>query len=606
MKKTFIAVLVLILSLLTPTVYAADPVASSQKSLVVVHTTDVHSRVTNYPALASLVTELRDGETPVMVADSGDVFHGMPFANFERGQSISAILNVIKYDVLTIGNHDFNFKLDRLEELIGMTDADFVAANVIYDKDQSDVFTPYVINEYNGFRVGVIGLCMPETKTKTAPGNTEGISFADPVTAVRKYAAEIKDETDFIIVLSHVGTIADDVTLTSMDILKDVEGVDLVLDGHTHNVLEQKAGDGTVVGSGEYLNGANVVTITDGKLDNVKFVSFDNASKQDPAVNRIIEEIKAKQQPLLSQESGETEAFLNGERGLVRTMGTNLGNIVTDAYKYVSNADIAFENGGGIRASKRPGQITYGDVYSILPFGNYIATKELTGADIKTAIETGLTSIDEVSGGFLQVSSGLEVSYDSKAPQGKRLISITLNGEPIDDTKTYTVASNSYVTATVPGFAEHPEKELFGAADEALIKYLKENKIKKNDPAMTDIRLKDISKPDLYRMAINGVVFDANSEIRSENPCFVPLRKVAEAMGYKVEWDAVLRLAVAEKGETKIAISPDSGSVEYKGVASDASIEITGDTIYVDEVLLEMLFGKKVYHDFDNKLFLML
>ena len=201
-------------------------------------------------------------------------------------------------------------------------------------------------------------------------------------------------------------------TVTSIELAESVKGIDLIIDGHSHTVLEQglTVSDTLIVSTGEYGKNLGVVDLylKNGKLAGIEagLITKELAAEtaEDEAVVSVIESIETEQTELLGQVIGETAVALDGARENVRTGETNLGNLIADAMMYVTGADCAFVNGGGIRASIDAGDITKGDIISVLPFGNYIVTKRMTGADIKAALEQGSRAYPEPAGSFPHVS----------------------------------------------------------------------------------------------------------------------------------------------------------------------------------------------------------
>jgi len=460
--------------------------AETGTDITIVHINDTHAKVfegkydgMGLAKVAEKVDALRAENPNTLLLDAGDSFHGTTFATLEEGASVVKLMNAMKYDALAAGNHDFNYGQDRLIELADMADFPVLGANV--KKDGQAVLESYVIKEFDGVKVGIFGLSSPETAYKTHPDNVKGITFENPVDTAKAMVAELEGKVDVIVALAHVG-IDEETVVKSTDIANEVPGIDLIIDGHSHTDLEEgmMVNDVLIVSSGEYSKNIGIVdlTVMDGKVTAKSAKLFNKKEAADmegsAEVTALINEIKEEQEKITSVVVSSTKSVLDGERGQVRTGETNLGNLVADAMINESGADIAITNGGGIRASIQVGEITKGDVITVLPFGNYIVTKEVVGSDIKAAIENGVDSYPGAKGAFPHVA-GIEYTIDANLPAGARVTSITMNGQPLNMGSMYVVATNNFMAAGGDGykmFADYPIKGEFAALDEALIDYL--------------------------------------------------------------------------------------------------------------------------------------
>jgi len=459
--------------------------AETGTDITIVHINDTHAKVfegkydgMGLAKVAEKVDALRAENPNTLLLDAGDSFHGTTFATLEEGASVVKLMNAMKYDALAAGNHDFNYGQDRLIELADMADFPVLGANV--KKDGQAVLESYVIKEFDGVKVGIFGLSSPETAYKTHPDNVKGITFENPVDTAKAMVAELEGKVDVIVALAHVG-IDEETVVKSTDIANEVPGIDLIIDGHSHTDLEEgmMVNDVLIVSSGEYSKNIGIVdlTVMDGKVTAKSAKLFNKKEAADmegsAEVTALINEIKEEQEKITSVVVSSTKSVLDGERGQVRTGETNLGNLVADAMINESGADIAITNGGGIRASIQVGEITKGDVITVLPFGNYIVTKEVVGSDIKAAIENGVDSYPGAKGAFPHVA-GIEYTIDANLPAGARVTSITMNGQPLNMGSMYVVATNNFMAAGGDGykmFADYPIKGEFAALDEALIDY---------------------------------------------------------------------------------------------------------------------------------------
>jgi len=461
--------------------------AETSTDITLVHINDTHAKVfegkydgMGIAKVAEKVEALKAENPNTLLLDAGDSFHGTTFATLEEGASIVKVMNAMNVDVMTAGNHDFNYGQDRLVELSKMANFPILAANVTKE-DGTNLVDSYIIKEIDGVKIGIFGIASPETTYKTHPDNVKGLTFADPVESSKAMVAELKGKADVIVALAHVG-LDEETLVKSTDIAKALPEIDVIIDGHSHTDLEEgmMVNGVLIVSSGEYTKNVGIVdlTIMDGKVTSKSAKLFTKAEAADmegsAKVTALMDEIKADQEKITSVVLSSTKTILDGERGQVRAGETNLGNLIADAMINESDADVAITNGGGIRASIPVGKITKGDVITVLPFGNYIITKEVKGADIKAAIENGVDSYPGTKGAFPHVA-GFKYTFDANLPAGERVTSITKNGKALDMNKTYVLATNNFMAAGGDGykmFADYPIKGEFSALDEALIDYM--------------------------------------------------------------------------------------------------------------------------------------
>ena len=482
MKRKILAVLLTVSLLMA---FFIPATASAAVTFSILHTNDMHSRVLEgkyagmgLAKLKTLVDEYKAANPGVLLMDAGDAVHGQTFSTLEEGASMIDVMNEVGYDIMTAGNHDFNYGYERLLELDDMADFNILGANVLNQYGlpilkESQVFT------VNGVKIGVFGLCTPETTYKTHPDNVEGLTFEDPVVTAERMVAELEGNVDVIVALAHLG-VDDSSTYTSDKVAMAVDGIDIIIDGHSHTTLpEGMMVNGTLIAqTGEYDKNLGVVTVTvDGDTVSAEASLITKAdaadTAEDPGVAAIIAEIQDAHEVILSEEVGRVPFELNGERAFVRTGETNLGNLVTNAMLEETGADCALTNGGGIRASIDPGYITKGEIITVLPFGNYIITKSLTGAVIKEALEHGTAAYPDAAGMFPHIG-GMTFMIDVSRPVGDRIVNLTIGGEPVDLEVEYILATNDFMAAGGDGYDMLNVETVneFDALDEAVISYI--------------------------------------------------------------------------------------------------------------------------------------
>jgi 2',3'-cyclic-nucleotide 2'-phosphodiesterase (5'-nucleotidase family) len=269
-------------------------------------------------------------------------------------------------------------------------------------------------------------------------------------------------------------------THTSDKVAAQVDGIDVIVDGHSHQVITQTINNTLVVQTGEYLKNVGVVTLTfqNGGLTgkSSKMITKEDVAKAVPdlRVAGLIDSIKASQDSILNGVVGKAGELMDGERKTVRANESNLGNLIADAMLMSTGADVALTNGGGIRATIDEGDITTGEVITVLPFGNYIVTLNVTGSEIVAALQHGAGDYPELKGAFPQVA-GLSYAIDPAKPKGEKVHSVKVNGAPIDLNKTYVLATNDFMAVggdEYTMFADNPITGHYPALDEAVIDYI--------------------------------------------------------------------------------------------------------------------------------------
>ena len=479
----FVKKRVLIVTMVFVLMFSLLGVALAQEmDFTVLFTNDTHGRVEEggyagmgFPKLATLVKDYRS-KGDVLLLDSGDTFHGQTIVNLNEGEAIVHIMNEMGYDAMTLGNHDFNFGQERIKELDEMSDFPLLAANL-----DPLLVEPYVIKEIEGMKIGIFGLATPETTYKTHPKNVEGLTFRDPAVVAQEMVDELSGQVDMIIALAHLG-ISEESEFTSRKVAENVSGIDLIVDGHSHHALEEgmMVNNTLIVQAGEYDKNLGVVEVkmVDGAVEDLKasLVTKEEAEdvEKDSDILAQIEEIKTENEEITSAVVGKTSVELNGEREYVRTGETNLGNLLTDAMLAKVDADVAITNGGGIRASIGEGEITKGEIITVLPFGNTTIVKKLTGAQLLDVVEHGVSQYPAHEGLFPQVG-GIRIIFDGDRPAGERVIDLKVQGEPIEYDGVYHVATNDFMAAGGDGYETFASTETVveaGGLEEVLMEYI--------------------------------------------------------------------------------------------------------------------------------------
>ncbi|MCD4782485.1 MAG: 5'-nucleotidase C-terminal domain-containing protein, partial [Candidatus Eremiobacteraeota bacterium] len=476
-------------------------------TLTIVHTNDTHGRLEEgkydgmgFAKIATVIEYVNSVSETTLILDAGDTFHGTNAATLSEGESIAKLMDGT-YDALAPGNHDFNYGVDQLLTLDGMTDFPFLSANVT--KAGELLFQPYKIFEYNGVKVAVVGLTTPETAYKTHPKNVEGIYFDQPpawaLTEADEYGkvslAEtavliqagvdlLRKEADMVIVLAHIG-MDEESAITSTLLAENIDGIDLIIDGHSHTELpEGMVVNGTVIAqAGQYGKNVGIINVevAGGEITGITPFLYTKAEaaeiEPNAAVAAYIEEVNAEVESFTMQEIATLPYALDGERAHVRTRPTNLTKILTTAMMETTGADAALTNGGGIRASIDAGNVTIGEVITVLPFNNTIVVIEVTGAELLAAIENGIKDLPNPSGAYSQMG-GVEAIWNRFNDPGERLFKVKVGGKLVDPLATYRLATNDFLAAggdQYTMFADKPLLEEYGLMAEIFGYYLVEN-----------------------------------------------------------------------------------------------------------------------------------
>lgn len=452
--------------------------ASADYALTILHTNDFHARfepISKYDSgcsaednaagdcfggSARLVTAVEDARARnenTVLFDGGDQFQGTLFYTYYKGKLAAEMMNKLGYDGMTVGNHEFD---DGPEVLAGFMDAvEFPVlmsnADVSMEPALADKLMKSTVIERNGEKLGLIGLTPQNTDELASPGDK--VIFTDPVDAVQGEVDKLTAEgVNKIIVLSHSGYAVD------QRVASETTGVDVIVGGHTNTLLGDMDGaegpyptvvNGTQILSayayGKFLGELNVVFDDEGNIISASGapIIMDAAVTEDaPTVERIAEAAKPLEE-IRSKVVAETAEAIDGDRGSCRAMECQMGNLVADAMLdrvKDQGIQIAIQNGGGVRASIDAGDVTMGEVLTVLPFQNTLSTFQVTGQTMIDALENGVSEIEEGGGRFPQIA-GMSFVFDASAEPGSRVSEVMVGGEPIDPAATYGVVSNNYV-----------------------------------------------------------------------------------------------------------------------------------------------------------------
>lgn len=468
---------------------------SAPEKIIILHTNDVHCQidqkknkdgiVTNigYAGVLAYKKEMENlhGINNVTLVDAGDAIQGGPIGTLSKGKYIVDIMNYVGYDITCPGNHEFDYGMENFLKLSTETSkANYICCN-FRDLEGNPILSPYTLIKYGDLIIAYLGINTPESFTKSSPiyfqdenGNyiydfAQGEKGQTLYKTVQKYVDEaIKEGANYVVAIGHLGDEGASEYWSSKSLIKNTYGIDIFIDGHSHEVyseiLKNKKGKNVLLAqTGTKLQNLGKITInTKNKKITSEFISNYKAQDED-AVN-YIEGIKNKFSDVLQEVVAKSSVTLTTldpitHKRAIRNSETNLGDFCADAYRTMVGANIAFINGGGIRADIEEGDITYEEIINVHPFGNEICMIETTGQDILDALEVGACEYPIENGGFLQVS-GLSYTIDPSIPSsvvfnergqfvkvdGKyRVTEVMVGNEPLVLNKTYTLASHNYM-----------------------------------------------------------------------------------------------------------------------------------------------------------------
>ena len=472
---------------------------AQDNDIVILFTNDVHCAVDDnigYAGLALYEQEMQRQTPYVTLVDAGDTVQGAPIGTLSEGGYIIDIMNKLGYDIAIPGNHEFDYKVPRLLELNDRLACKYISSNFINLKTGEPQFAPYKILDYGGTKVAYVGITTPESFTKSTPAYFQDengnyiYSFCEDSTGQRLYAqvqsavdAARAEGAQYVIAVSHLGLEGTTSIWTADAVIRNTNGINALIDGHSHEnyktTFPNKDGVQIIAAqTGTKLKsiGKMVIkpdgTITAEMVDNVvssklgpaAFVEGNTVKAVDNTTDAFIKNIQSQYSETLKQVIGSTKVELivldpeTGKRA-IRSAETNLGDLTADGYRAITGADIAFSNGGGIRASIKAGDITYNDALTVFPFGNSACMIEAKGQQIKDALEMGARNLPQENGGFLQVS-GLTYAVNTSVPSSVvtddkgnflrvngayRVSDIMVGGQPLDPNRTYKLASHNYM-----------------------------------------------------------------------------------------------------------------------------------------------------------------
>jgi 2',3'-cyclic-nucleotide 2'-phosphodiesterase (5'-nucleotidase family) len=427
-----------------------------------------------FAKLAAVVKAERARGVPMLFCHAGDTFSPSLMSGFDQGAHIIELTNMIKPDVFVPGNHEFDFGKDVYLKRMGEANFPFFGANM-RQADGSPIpkMKDSAIFDLGPVKIGVVGLALSGTPGMSSPGD---IKFLPEIETLKTETGNLRRQgADIIVAVAHTDRDMDNAIVRT-------RLVDVLLSGHDHDLAIGYDGKTVMVESneeGNFVTAIDFVATVSGEGKDRKvawapsFRVHDSATiDADPEVLAVVKRYEGELSKELDIEIGTSKNELDSRSATVRSQEAAIGNLVADAIRDSTGADVAITNGGGIRANKQypaGAKLSRRDILSELPFGNSTSLVEVTGADISAALENGVSQIENRAGRFPQVS-GLTFEVDPKAPVGARVSKITVNGQPIDAAKRYKVATNNFMLTGGDGYASFGKgKVLIGLTDGKLM-----------------------------------------------------------------------------------------------------------------------------------------
>ena len=482
--------------------YSSAP--SGPVKFTILHTNDHHGRfwsnrhgehglAARKTLIDAIRAEVAAAGGHVLLLSAGDVNTGVPESDLQDAEPDFKAMNLLGYDAMAVGNHEFDNPIEVLLQQQGWSDFDFLSANVYYEANQSRIFAPYKFFDVGGLQLAVLGLTTEDTKAVGNPEFLGGIEFRPAIEEAAELVPDLRRRADVVLGLTHMGHYADaqhginapaDVSLA-----RQVEGIDAIIGGHSHDAVcmagenvvdvDYQPGEpctpdrqnGTWIMQahewGRYLGRADF-RYAGGELELLSYelipvnlkrkvgderVFVQDEIAEDAEVLALLESYQELGRQALGQVIGSTDGELVGERSIVRFQPTNLGMIIADAQREKMQADLAVMNSGGIRASIAPGAISYKDILTVQPFANAVTYVDMSGAELIDYLAAAAAKPTD-SGAFAQFSSNVAMRIKAGSLQ-----SVRLDGQPIDTSATYRLAVNSFLAAggdKYPVLDQHP------------------------------------------------------------------------------------------------------------------------------------------------------
>lgn len=510
--KKFLAVILCLILMLSCVPVAASALGASD-TITIYHTNDMHANVENL----SYVAAIKENTPNSLLVDAGDAVQGDALATYTQGDAMIQMMNASHYDVATLGNHEFDYGSDVTLKNCKSANFPYISANTL--SADKNLFLQgingsngaYEIQEVNGHKIGIFGITTTETAYKTNPQGLNGVTFTDEIETSKKMVEALQNENcDVIVALCHIGIDGSTVE-TSHILAEQVDGIDLIIDGHSHSEDETVINNTHICQTGTKLANLGEVTITfdenNKPVINSRLIpeeEYKTMAEPDTTVSDLYTQLNKELEPILNEKVAESSSkiFYSAEDSIrtVRCEQTPCSTLVADAMKWsaeqmlgslgIDYPVVVLENGGGIRADLPEGTVTKGDILNVLPYGNTIQISEITPKQLYQTLENGIQYLSLTEDGYIDLTTSLAGAYpqiagmlvlvDTDQAVGQRVTSVVLNGsgrlDPNDDTTKIAIASNDFELSGGDGYSILGELTHIaegGPLDYALQEYVK-------------------------------------------------------------------------------------------------------------------------------------
>ncbi len=430
--------------------------------LTILHLNDLHGHLEHFredresaekvggiARIANLVKKTREEVNAegghLILLCAGDILQGTPMSLIFKGEPDVTVMNYIKFDAMAIGNHEFDYGQENLKRLMGLASFPLLSANIVSPATRKLFAADYIVNSYDGLNVAIFGLTTDETPVATHPDNVADLEFLPPIETAKDLVPNLREKAQVVIALTHIGFEMDE------HLAQEVPGIDVIVGGHSHTRAESTTHVGQTLICQAYEYGICLgradIEVRGGRVVQSRstLLPVDAAAGEDTLVSELVSSYADRLDKELARSVGTAAVRLDGERTSVRDRETNLGDLVTDAMRQLTGADIAFTNGGSIRASIDAGEVTMREILTALPFEDKLVNLTLTGDQVASIVNQ-TAGLKSGSGGFLQVSG---ISFKVR---NRKASDIKVGGQPLDEKRNYRVATSEFLAAGGDGY----------------------------------------------------------------------------------------------------------------------------------------------------------
>ncbi len=463
--RRILAILVVVLALAATAAAQGQPVrltllyTSEHHGSLLPFDTPTEKGVGGMAGRASVIAAVRQDASNVLLLDSGDILVGTAMSTIFRGEPDVLAMNLMGYDAMAAGNHEFDYGLDHFRRLQGLAKFPIISTSV---RGRGREMAPiFVIKQIAGLRVLIFSGLDEAFADIIDPKIVAELEYFDPIGSARGLVNALGRNVDLIIALTHMTTFQD------LALARAVPEIHVIVGGHTDGF------DGMLTGIGgrpaETMDNPPTIFVkthrlgeTVGRLDLTiqggrvvravaRNLPVNSRVPLDAKVDAVVKDYQGRLQARFAEVIARAAVFLDGERGNVRSRETNLGNLIADAVREYARSDVAIANGGNIRASINEGPISLADVFRVIAFDNTVVTLQLTGAQLREAIENGVSQVEDASGRFPQVS-GMSYIFERGRAAGQRVVEVRVGGQPLDADRLYSVATNDFLADGGDGY----------------------------------------------------------------------------------------------------------------------------------------------------------